>query len=73
MSNLEKIQQNITKGIVTYIYEEFEEAVIKILPDETVFIKRKGNREQKINSNSKTVFDIELGGDFVTEEFYENY
>lgn len=71
MSNLEKIQQNITKGIVTYIYEEFDEAVIKILPDETVFIKR--NREQKINSNSKTVFDIELGGDFVTEEFYENY
>ncbi len=73
MTNTETIYQNIQKGETTYIFDDYEEAVIKIMPDGKNYIKPKGKTEFEIDSKAKRAFDIKLGGDIVSEEFYLNY
>lgn len=71
MTNLEKLQKNLLDGKTVFIHDDYENAVIKVQPDETVFLKMKGKPEREISSTSKIVFDIELGGEFVDEDFYD--
>lgn len=59
-----------------YIKDDFEQMAIRIIPtqsSEIVFAKFKGKAEYSIAHTSKLVFDIQMGGEEITKEEYENY
>ena len=75
MTNLDLIFKNSAAGVETYIYDDFEKAVIKIVPAGSgeVWIKREGKPEYKIAEDTKLVFEIKQGGKIVDSEFYDKF
>lgn len=59
-----------------YIKDDYQEMAIRIIPTSSgdiVFAKFKGKTEYSIDHTAKLVFDIQMGGDEITKEEYENY
>lgn len=76
MSNLEHIQKNLLAKKIIYLYDSFEGVVCKIIPsgkDSTVFLKFKGKKEFETDPKSNLVFDIEQGGNIITEKEYNGF
>lgn len=70
MTNIEKIYKNIQDEKPTFIFDDYEDAVLKVTPDEKNYIKKKGEQEKEIEPTTKLAFDIKQGGEIVTEKFY---
>ena len=76
MSNIEKIYHLTKTKKTIYLYDDFKEVVCKIYPTGSeikTFVKFKGKNEYQIDSKSKLVLDIEYGGKFVDQHFYDNF
>lgn len=76
MSNLSKILEELTLKNTVFLYEEFSDLVCKMIPEETgvrTFIKRKGKEEYEVTSNSEIVMNIEQGGEFITQNEYDEF
>ena len=67
--------EQLRKGQNAYIYDDFEEIVIKFTPDKdrTAFVKRKGQPEYVLPQSTKIVYDAKCGGQLVDENFYNNF
>ena len=74
----EILVENLRKKMPVFIYDDYEEAVVKITPSVNqhnlkVFIKYKDCCEVETTSNDKTVCDIILRGVCINKEEYFNY
>lgn len=72
----EIIADKLNKNQIVYIRDDYEEMVIKIIPNErdySVFAKFKNQTEYGIDRTSKLVFEIEQNGNEISKEEYENY
>lgn len=72
------LAKRLVKGEVVYLYDEYEDAIIKFAFNKTAnctqtWIKRKGRKEREIPQSEPIVLDILMGGKEVNEEFYSSY
>lgn len=74
MSHIEYIHKKIRNNEIIYLYEEWRDVVVKIVPENNLyFAKFRGEQEFSIDSKSKTVVDAELGGSIITKEDYNKF
>lgn len=75
--NLDKIYEMLNNGQSVYMFDDFLEAAIRIMPTadgkSRAYLKHKGRTEVEVSPSYKTVFDIELGGTFFTQKEYAQY
>lgn len=72
MSNWENFLDKFSDGIV-YFKNTFEEAVLKSIPGEGIFVKLKGGEEFKAKKGSALVADAILEASEITKEEYNTY
>ena len=72
MSNWEKFIDKFSEGIV-YFRNTHEDAVLKSIPDEGIFVKLRGGEEFKAKPGSALVADATLEGAEITKEEYNNF
>lgn len=66
--------EQLRKGQNAYIYDDFEEIVIKFTPDKnTAFVKSKEQPEYELPQSAKLVYDAKCGGQLVDEKFYNEF
>ena len=58
---------------VVYMRYDFEDCLVKFLPNGTRYVKFKGENEFIATRGSKVVADCELGMDVITEKEYNEY
>lgn len=77
MNNITLIYDSLQKDNPVFVYDDFEQVVIKLMVSEkneiTAFVKRKGQKEYVIDHKTKLVYNTELGGEIVDQEFYDNF
>ena len=76
MSNLEKIFSILTSNKTVFLFDDFNDVVCKLVPENEkvkAFVKFKGKNEYEISLKANLVLDIEMGGKFVDEKFYNEY
>ncbi|MBD8019088.1 hypothetical protein [Kaistella pullorum] len=77
MSNIESIYNSLEIDKPVFIYDDFEQVVIKLMVSEnnkiSAFAKHKGRNEYSLDPTTKLVYNAELGGEIVNQEFYDNY
>lgn len=75
--NLDKIYEMLNSGQTVYMFDDFYEVAIRILPSvdgkTRAYLKHKGRNEVEVPPSYKTVFEIKLGGEFFTKEEYAQY
>lgn len=74
--NAEVLVSKLQKKKSVYIKDDFEQKAIRITPTKSgsvVFAKFKGREEYSIDSTAKLVLDIQMGGEEISKEEYENY
>jgi hypothetical protein len=74
----EILVKKLRQKMPVFIYDDYEEAVIRITPlenqhDAKIFIKYKNCSEVETTSTNETVCDIILRGVSINEEEYYNY
>lgn len=70
------LRTKLRNGQNVYIFDEYEDAVVKLIPmDEKtkVLLKRKTGKEKELPFHLDIVADIVLSGEEVDETFYSNY
>ncbi|MBW8359311.1 MAG: hypothetical protein K0M63_05835 [Weeksellaceae bacterium] len=77
MSNIEIIYDALNNKKTVFLYDDYEQVVIKLIPVEDgntkAFAKRKGRKEYSLEANTKVVYNAELGGQIVDQEFYDSF
>ncbi len=76
MSNLSAIQKELSNGKNVYLFDDFEQAVFRLVPtkDKTIaFAKFKGKKEYQLDQSTQLVYDAEMGGEIVSKEFYDKF
>lgn len=76
MSNLEKIFSILTSNKTVFLFDDFNDVVCKLVPENEkvkAFVKFKGKGEYEISLKANLVLDIQMGGKFVDEKFYNEY
>lgn len=72
MSKRDKFLDKFPKEIV-YFKNTFEEAVLKSVPEEGIFVKFAGKEQFKSEKGSALVTDAILEGTEITKEEYNNF
>ena len=76
MSNLEKIFSILTSNKTVFLFDDFNDVVCKLVPENEkvkAFVKFKGKEEYEISLKANLVLDIQMGGKFIDEKFYNEY
>lgn len=75
MSNDDKIIKELKKGNEVYLYEDYQDAVIRIVPGKKArfFAKLKSGGEYPIKESTNLVTEAFLGGKIITQEEYYNF
>ena len=76
MSNLEKIFSILTSSKTVFLFDDFNNVVCKLVPENEkvkAFVKFKGKDEYEISLKANLVLDIQMGGKFIDEKFYNEY
>lgn len=74
-----EFHKRLGEGQTIFIYDKFEEIVVKFLFDKEenrvrTWIKRKGHAfPEEVSPSSKRIFEAQMGGFEVREKFYINY
>lgn len=65
----------LTSGENAYIYDDFEQIVVKFTPDKdrTAFVKRAVRKEYEVEQSAKIIYDAKMGGKLVDEKFYNEF
>ena len=70
------LQQKLVAGESVYLLDDFEEAAVHLMYEETAtkaFIKHKGHKEISISQSNETVCEIILSGNEITKTEYDEY
>ena len=73
MSNPDIICKCLAKGETVYLKDDFYDAAIRIAGGTETYLKHKGRHEFHVPYSHDLLCQIELGGDFISKEEYENY
>lgn len=76
MSNIEFLYDNLKMNKKVYLYDDFEQAVFKLIPEKDfikAFAKFKGKKEYELSQSTKLVYEAKMGGEIVDKNFYDNY
>ena len=76
MSNHEKIFENYEKSKDTYLYEDWQDVVIKITrknDEMECFAKLRKKKEYSIKWESNLVMEARMSGKLIDKETYENF
>jgi len=74
--NQETLRTKLHNGQNVYIFDEYEDAVIKLVPTDAytkVFIKRANGKEKEMPGSNETIADIMLNGEEIEESFYYDF
>ena len=72
-SNNEIIVERLQKGETVYMKDDFYDVAIRLVGSWDNYLKHKGRFEVQVPHGYDLVSQIELGGEFITKEEYENY
>ena len=73
MSNLPRIAELLDRGEQVYMKDDFYEVAIRIETPMVTWLKHRDHAEVLVPHGYDTACQIELGGEFITKEEYENY
>lgn len=65
--------EKLKKDGVVYMKDDFLECAFRKVYKGGTFLKYKGCTESKVEFSNDTVFQIELGGEFISEGQYAGY
>jgi len=76
MNYLELIHK-IKEGKTVYIFDDYADAAVKCRYDDSeqrtrTWIKRRWQPEHEVNHAESNAFDIEIGGDEISKDEYDN-
>ena len=70
------LRTKLQKRQPVYIYDEYEDAVVKLIPTDgktMAFLKRRNGKEKELPCGNDIIADIMLSGDEVKESFYYDF
>ena len=73
---LTDIIDKLIVGFPVYIRDDYEQAVLRLVPTghgELAYVKWKGKKELQHHYSSKTVFEMEMNGEEITKDEYDEY
>lgn len=73
MSNSEIVVERLTNGETVYMKDDFYDAAIRLVNGKESYLKHKGRNEIPVPHYNDTLCQIELGGEFISKDEYENY
>lgn len=73
MSNLPIIHERISRGEEVYMKDDFYDVAIRLADSKTNYLKHKGKGEKEVPHGYDLVFQVKLGGEFITKEEYDAY
>lgn len=73
MSNFKRIRETLDRGEQVFMKDDFLEVAIRLTGGDTSFLKHKGHEEREISHTYEVFLDVEMGGEFITEQEYLDY